>query len=100
MSPTPEFLYTLRLVPRLRDDEAWTTDDETLVAKHFHHLQRLLDDGRLVLAGRTTDDDPLGLVILRVADEAAARELVEADPAVAGGLMTAELRPFHTALKS
>ena len=62
MSPTPEFLYTLRLVPRLRDDEAWTTDDETLVAKHFHHLQRLLDDGRLVLAGRTTDDDPLGLV--------------------------------------
>ncbi len=53
-----------------------------------------------MLAGRTTDDDPLGLVILRVADEAAARELVEADPAVAGGLMTAELRPFHTALKS
>ncbi len=43
MSPTPEFLYTLRLVPRLRDDEAWTTDDETLVAKHFHYLQRLLD---------------------------------------------------------
>jgi len=32
-------------------------------------------------------------------DEAAARAYMESDPAVAAGLMTAELRPFTVALQ-
>ena len=34
-----------------------------------------------------------------IADEAAARAFMEADPAVSGGLMTAELHPFAVALE-
>ena len=46
--------------------------------------------GQLILAGRTEEpgDKTFGIAIFEALDEAAARALMQADPAVAGGLMT------------
>jgi uncharacterized protein YciI len=44
-------------------------------------------------------DKTFGLAIFEAADEAAARRPMESDPAVAAGVMTAELHPFTVVLQ-
>jgi uncharacterized protein YciI len=71
-------------------------------SEHFAYLQQLLADGVLLMAGRTLTEDEsvFGLVLLRAATEQAARELMQNDPAVKQGVMTAELFPYRVALWS
>ena len=95
-----EYLCLLRLTPRLHDPNAWTPDDEALVSDHFERLQGWLAEGRLILAGRTQEagERALGLVIFRAEDKHEAELLATSDPAVVGGVMTAECRPYRVAL--
>ena len=67
-----QFIYVLRLVPRLYSDSAWTKEP---------------------------GDKTFGIAIFEAKDEAAARAFMESDPAVVAGLMTAELHPFAVALQ-
>lgn len=52
--------------------------------------------GGFALAKSNTD--PTGIVILEVESEEEARALMQSDPAVADGIMTAELFPYSVAL--
>ena len=96
-----EFIYVLRLVPRLYDGKNWTKEDNAVLGRHFVRFQEAIKTGQLILAGRTSEpgDKTFGIAIFQVKDEAAARKFMEEDPAVAGGLMTAELHPFNVALE-
>ena len=96
-----QFIYVLRLVPRLHVDSAWTKDDETALSRHFARLKQAIDTGEVILAGRTMEpgDKTFGIAIFEAADEKAARSFMESDPAVVAGLMTAELHPFAVALQ-
>jgi uncharacterized protein YciI len=100
-APLPQWLYVLRLVPRLHDDQAWTDADNATIGRHFQHLKDATAARKIVLAGRTTEpgDRTFGLVIFEAADETAARTFMESDPAVVAGLMTATLHPFTIALQ-
>lgn len=104
-SPSPgkpkQFIYVLRLVPRLHADAAWTTEDEAAIGRHLSYFKEAAQRGQLILAGRTTEpgDKTFGIVIYEAADEAAARSFMQNDPAVSGGLMSAELHPFSTAVQ-
>src|SRR4029434_3715405 len=94
-------LYVWRLVPRLYSDSAWTKEDKTVLERHFARFQEATKSGQLILAGRTSEpgNKTLGIAIFEAADEDAARKFMQEDPAVAGGLMTAELHPFVVALQ-
>ncbi len=94
------FIYLLRLVPRLHHDDAWTDADRAIIGRHFAHLQSAAAAGQVILAGRTVreGDQTFGLVVFTSADESAARAFLLTDPAVAEGVMTAELHPFRVAL--
>jgi uncharacterized protein YciI len=97
--PPPDkktFIYVLKLVPRLYDDNKWTKEDEAAVGRHFTRFQEAVKSGELILAGRTKEpgDKTFGIAIFRASDEAAARKFMESDPAVVAKLMTAELHPF------
>ena len=96
-----QFIYVLPLVPRLHSDAAWTQDDKAALDRHFARFQEAIKTGQLILAGRTSEsgDKTFGIAIFEAADEAAARKFMEADPAVAGGQLTAELHPFAIALQ-
>jgi uncharacterized protein len=96
-----QFVYVLRLVPRLYVDSAWTKEDSAVLQRHFVRFQEAAKTGQLILAGRTSepDDKTFGIAIFEAADEDAARKFMQEDPAVAGGLMTAELHPFAVALQ-
>ncbi|MBP7866887.1 MAG: hypothetical protein KA419_13170 [Acidobacteria bacterium] len=93
-----QYVYILRLVPRLLDDQAWTDKDNAIVGSHFEHLRRLTLEGTVILAGRTLEATPLGIVVFEAPSDAEARKIMESDPAVAGGIMTGEVHPFRVAL--
>jgi uncharacterized protein len=95
-----QFLYKLKLIPKLLDENNWTDQDNQMVYEHFTVLQNLLKENKLIMAGRTTnmDETTFGIVVLKVDSEEEARELMESDPTVKGGIMTAELYPYHVAL--
>ncbi len=95
-----EFLYTLKVISRLQQNDAWTAQDELIVSDHFEKLKQLKEIGKLILAGRTLREDPsdFGIVILRTETEDEAQKLMEGDPAVAQGIMNADLYPYRVAL--
>jgi uncharacterized protein YciI len=103
--PKPEkpkqFIYVLRLVPRLYSDSAWMKDDNAAIARHFARFKHAIETGELILAGRTQEpgDKTFGIAIFEAKDEDAARKFMESDPAVVAGIMTAELHPFSVALE-
>jgi uncharacterized protein len=96
-----EFIYVLRLVPRLYDDKNWTKADNAVLERHFARFQEATKSRQLILAGRTKEpgDRTFGIAIFEAPDEPAARAFMQADPAVSAGLMTAELHPFAVALE-
>ena len=101
-SPPPkQFLYVLRLVPRLHDDKAWTEADQAAIRKHVAHLKAATDRGKLIVAGRTLEpgDKTFGLVIFYAPDDADAQAFMNSDPAVLERIMTAELHPYHVAFR-
>jgi uncharacterized protein len=96
-----QFIYVLKLVPRLYADSAWTKEDTAVLGRHFVRFQNAAKSGQLILAGRTSEpgDKTFGIAIFEAPDDDAARKFMQEDPAVAGGLMTAELHPFAVALQ-
>jgi len=84
----------------LCNDQGWTEREISVVERHFEWLKQLEIEGKLILAGRTlnTDESRFGIVILNVDTDGEARRLMEKDPAVKEGIMTAELYPYRIAL--
>jgi uncharacterized protein len=96
-----QFIYVLHLVPRLHSDKNWSKEDEAVLARHLARFKEAVKTGQLILAGRTPEpaNKTFGIAIFEATDEAAARAFMEGDPAVAAGLMTAELHPFTIVLQ-
>ena len=93
-----QFLYQLKLIPSLLDQANWTDKENSIVQHHFEVLQNLQEEGKLLLACRTLNLDPMGIVILEVDTEEEAVELMNNDPAVKEGIMEAQLFPYRVAL--
>ncbi|MGE5579254.1 MAG: hypothetical protein ACM3WU_04335 [Bacillota bacterium] len=47
MAQKPQFVYFLKLVPRLLDVDSWTAADEEVVDWHFTRLQELTAEGKV-----------------------------------------------------
>jgi uncharacterized protein YciI len=87
------------LHPPREDFAATMTEDESAVfADHFAHLQRLLAEGTLVLAGPTLGSTNTGIAVIEAPDREAAEALMNADPAIARGVVRGELREMRVAL--
>lgn len=95
-----EFIYKLILVDRLFVAKNWTKEDENIVGEHFQHLQDLLKDGKLIMAGKTAglSLDTYGIVIFKAESKQEAKNIMRKDPVVAKGVMTGHLQEYKTAL--
>jgi len=93
----PTWIYFLH-PPRPNFAETMTDEEGAVFSEHFAHLQRLLADGVLVLAGPTLGETNTGLTVFEAPDEAAARAVMESDPAIARGVVTGELRELRLSL--
>ncbi|MCR8849503.1 YciI family protein [Rossellomorea sp. SC111] len=95
-----EFIYVLKLIPRLYQEENWTAGDEEIVKRHFERLKEWTDNGTVILAGRTLNEEEkaFGIVVFEADDEEQAKAFMKEDPTVTEGIMTAELFPYRVAL--
>jgi uncharacterized protein len=67
-----------------------------LQAAHMANIQRMADEGDLVLAGPFLDDtDVRGIYIFNVDDIDKAKKLTETDPAIKAGRLVMELHPWY-----
>jgi uncharacterized protein YciI len=92
-----EWIYFLH-APRENFAATMTDAERAAWGEHFARLQRLLADGTLILAGPTLGSVNTGIAVFEAPDEAAAREIMAADPAIAAGFARGELREFRVSL--
>jgi len=99
MSDTSEYLYVLRPTRTEMLTEGPTPEEAEVLGRHASYLQELAGDGRALLFGRTqtTDENTIGIVILRADSEAMARGMMEDDPVVSANVMGADLFPYRIA---
>ena len=95
--------YIYQLKPARADMLSGSGPTETeaeIIARHFDYLSGLHRAGVVGLAGRTDTDHAgtFGIVLLEAESQAAAEQIMQRDPAVAEGVMTAELHPFRMAI--
>ena len=95
-----EYIYVLKLIPRLHEEKNWTKLEEDIVTLHFQRLKKFCEEGKVFTAGRTdhTDRGGFGIVIFLAENEEKALDFMNEDPAVKEGIMQAELFPYRTAL--
>jgi uncharacterized protein YciI len=96
-----EFLYRIRPTRLGMLTDGPTEREAEVVQRHASYVQALADRGVVELAGRTQDanEHSFGLVIFRAEDESAAKRIMNEDPAVAEGVMEAELFPYRVAFR-
>ncbi|HJM50719.1 MAG TPA: YciI family protein [Alphaproteobacteria bacterium] len=94
------YIYVVRPTrPEMLSDGMTDLEQDT-VAAHFDYLKVLADKGVVRMAGRTLEfgKQAFGIVVFMAASEAEAQRLVDDDPAVREGVMTAELSLFRIAI--
>ena len=65
---------------------------------HMANIQRLADEGKLIVAGPFLDDKDLrGIFIFDVETEDEVKQMVETDPAIKSGRLRYEMHPWMTA---
>ncbi len=83
----------------LRTGQVAVTDKnlrDSLFRGHMKNIQRLADDGKLILAGPFVKEESFrGLFILNVATKEEAKSLVLTDPAVAAGIFDYDLLQWY-----
>jgi len=94
------FIYILKLTPGYFDDADWSENDKQTIYVHFQHLQKMLAEGRLVVAGRTDveNEKTFGIVVYEADSYEEAVGIANDDPAVKAGIMSVEVFPFSLAL--
>ena len=92
-----EWIYFIH-PPRENFAATMTDDEKEAWSRHFVRLQALLADGTLVLAGPTLGTVNTGVAVIEAPDEDAARQIMNDDPAIAGGFARGELREFRVSL--
>ncbi|MCC6153059.1 MAG: hypothetical protein IT367_04840 [Candidatus Hydrogenedentes bacterium] len=90
------YLYILRPVrPELVAFQP-SDEDEAILEEHLRYLEELEHRGVLLMAGHTTAEGvrTFEMCAFQAESEGAARDIMNKDPAVWRGIMTADLFPF------
>jgi len=97
-----QFLYRIHPTRLGMLTKGPTEREAAIVDRHFAYLKDLMTKGKVLMAGRTLNNDAstFGIAILDAESENEAQAIMHADPAVAEGLMKAELFPYRVALWS
>lgn len=96
----PTYLYKIQPVRPEMLSEGSTPDEDRITGEHFRYLHQLMEDGILILAGRTlnTDYSSFGIAIFEARDDEHMREIAHNDPAVIQKQFRVEWYPYRIAL--
>jgi len=100
MAELRQFVYVLRATRLGMLTEGPTPEERVVVKGHLEYLEGLAQAGVVLLAGRTqtADEKTFGLVVFQSESDDAARRIADGDPAVARGVMRAEVYPYRIAV--
>lgn len=68
------------------------------MTEHYQYLVGLKEQGNVLLAGRTQEDESIGLIVFEAVNDEDAQAIVDADPSVQAGVMNATLHPYRVAI--
>jgi uncharacterized protein len=93
-----QFLYILSLNPKYHDLENWNEAANENMGLHFAYLKAKFEEGVMKHVGRTDldfgNEDLHGYAVFEAETEEAALSIMNNDPAVSNGLMSAKLLPY------
>jgi len=73
-----------------------STERAALQMAHLKNIQRLADEGKLIIAGPFLDNQEIrGIFIFNVETLDEAKSLTESDPAIKAGTLVMELHPWY-----
>lgn len=94
-----QFIYILQLTGPYTKHENWTDDANRIVGEHFNYLKGLFEAGVVKFVGKTEydidHDDNRGISIFEAESLEQAQEIMNNDPCVKNGIMTATVHPFR-----
>lgn len=98
--PNNVFAYTLVATRPAMLTEGATDEEKAVAARHWKYSIELLKSGTIVFGGRTmiTTPESFAICVIRAETADAARAIMNADPAVSGGVFRATLYPFQPML--
>jgi len=96
----PQYMYRIQPVRPEMLTGGHTDEELQISSEHFEYLKQLMDEGILILAGRTlnTDYSSFGIAIFEARDDDHMREITANDPAVKQKVFRAEWYPYRIAL--
>ena len=96
----PTYIYRIQPVRPDMLSEGPTAEEARITGEHFDYLERLMQEGLLILAGRTLTSgySAFGIAIFEARDDAHMRAITAGDPGVAQKLFRAEWFPYRIAL--
>ncbi len=99
---TNQYIYTLHPVRPEMLTKGVTDIESRVLEAHVEYLELLAERAVVLLAGRTqtSDDSTFGIVILKADSESEAHDIMENDPAVIDGVMTARIFPYKISILS
>ena len=96
------FIYILTLTERYQDQANWDDKANDILNRHWLYLVDLHSRGVMKCVGRTDyqpgHKDLMGIAVFSAESEMQAKEIMDNDPCVKEGVMTAVLHPFSLAL--
>ncbi|MFH2002640.1 MAG: SRPBCC domain-containing protein [Planctomycetota bacterium] len=94
----PMHQYVVKLIgTRPGWPDQMTADEMKVMHDHYYYLKDLVAEKKVILAG-PCPEGRYGLIIIQVASEQEAVDLMDREPSVKGGVHTYEMEPIHVAL--
>ena len=97
MKAQETFVYHLKLLEKYKVKNHWTEKEHEIQKEHVAYLDSLTDKKKLIIAGISEEGlkNQKGLVLLRVKDYQEALSIVQNDPSIRQGMMTADIQQFN-----
>lgn len=92
----PEYVYMIKATRAGFATEP-TAEEMDAMGRHFQYLKALVEQKKVVMAGPCLDA-AFGIVIYEADSEEEARGIMENDPSVVAGVMSAEMHEFRVSL--
>ena len=91
------FIYELTLFDQYKHRAMWTDRERDIQQQHVSYLNSLEASGELLIAGIMDQnlEEHTGFVMLTIESHEKAFEIVQNDPSVKEGMMSARLRPVN-----
>jgi uncharacterized protein YndB with AHSA1/START domain/uncharacterized protein YciI len=77
--------------------ENMTDEEQKIMTDHYHYLKDLVSKNKVILAGPCFEP-VFGCIILQVESKEEAREIMDKEPSVTGGVHTYQLNPMRVSL--